>query len=108
MQAFLDHFAATLPKSVHAALLLDGAGWHIAGHLAVPDNISLVFLPPYAPEPNPVERLWLFLRECLLSHRLLESYEAIVDACCAAWNWLMRMPDQIATITARPWAQVKV
>ncbi|WP_408902519.1 hypothetical protein [Teichococcus vastitatis] len=42
MQAFLDRFAATLPKRVHAALLLDGAGWHIAGHLAVPDNVSLI------------------------------------------------------------------
>ena len=47
MQAFLDRFAATLPEGVHAALLLDGAGWHIAAGIAVPANISLIFLPPY-------------------------------------------------------------
>ncbi|WP_309228509.1 transposase [Roseomonas sp. KE2513] len=59
MQAFLGHFAATLLEGVHAALRLDGAGWHIAGRLTVPDNVSLIFLPPYAPELNPIERVWL-------------------------------------------------
>ncbi len=47
MQVILDRFAATLPEGVQAAAtLLDGAGWHIAGDIAVPDNVSLVFLPP--------------------------------------------------------------
>src|SRR5919199_4640453 len=61
MQAFLDGFAATLPQAVHAALLLDGAGWHTADAITVPANISPVFLPPYAPKLNPVERIWLYL-----------------------------------------------
>jgi hypothetical protein len=46
MQAFLDGFAATLPEGVHAALLLDGAGWHTADDITVPATISLIFLPP--------------------------------------------------------------
>jgi hypothetical protein len=50
MQAFLDRFAATLPERVHVALLLDGAGWHTAGDIAVPANVSLVFLLPYSPK----------------------------------------------------------
>ena len=50
MQAFLDRFAATLPQGVHAALLLDGAGWHTADDITVPANVSLIFLPPYAPK----------------------------------------------------------
>jgi hypothetical protein len=37
-----------------------------------------------------------------------ESYEAIVAACCDAWNALMRSPEQIASITTRSWAQVKL
>jgi DDE superfamily endonuclease len=53
MQVFLDRFAATLPGGVHAALLLDGAGWHTAAGIVVPDNLSLVFLPPYSPKLNP-------------------------------------------------------
>jgi transposase len=80
MQAFLDRFSATLLKRVHAAVLLDGAGWHIAGHLAVPDNVSLIFLPPYAPELSPVERVWLYLapplpRSRRHRRRLLPSLE---------------------------------
>jgi transposase len=81
MQAFVDRFADTLPTHVHAALLLDGAGWHIAGDLAVPANVSLVFLPPYAPELNPVERIRLYLRERFLSLRLFADLDAIIEGC---------------------------
>ena len=88
MQAFLDGFAATLPERVHAALLLDGAGWHTADAITVPDNISLVFLPPYAPKLNPVERIWLYLRERFLSLRLFADFDAIIEGCCDAWNRL--------------------
>ena len=91
----------------HAVLVLDGAGWHGAAGLRVPDNISLLPPPPYSPGLNPVENVWEFLRQNLPSHRVWESYDAVVDACCAAWNWPMQMPDQIATITARSWAQVR-
>ena len=50
MQVFLDRFAAALPQGVHAALLLDQAGWHTAKDIAVPANVSLIHLPPYSPE----------------------------------------------------------
>jgi transposase len=70
MQAFLDAFAATLADNVHVALVLDGAGWH-GKSLRVPTSITLVKLPPYSPELNPVERVWLYLKERFLSLRLL-------------------------------------
>jgi hypothetical protein len=85
MQVFLDHVAASRPARVHLVMVLDGAGWHIGGQLQVPANTTLVFLPAYSPELNPVERVWLYLRERFLSLRLLPSAEAIVDACCNAW-----------------------
>ncbi|MGI4764570.1 MAG: transposase, partial [Janthinobacterium lividum] len=43
----------------HAALVLDGAGWHVSDKLIVPDTISLVKLPPYAPELYPIEKVWV-------------------------------------------------
>ena len=101
MQAFLDRLAATLQEDAHAAPVLDGAGWHGAREPVVPPNISLIPLPPYAPELNPVERVWLHLRERLLSHRLLDGYDAIVEACCEAWNALT--PDRLRSLTAYPW-----
>ena len=45
-------------------------------------------LASYTPELNPVERLWLYLRERHLSLLLLDDYDVIVDACCLAWNKL--------------------
>jgi hypothetical protein len=52
MQAFLDRFAAGLAEGAHAVLVLDQAGWHGSRRLVVPSNVTLVPLPPYAPELN--------------------------------------------------------
>jgi transposase len=42
---------------------MDGAGWHKSKNLIIPKNIQVVFLPPYSPQLNPVERLWKFIKE---------------------------------------------
>ncbi|MBO0763181.1 MAG: IS630 family transposase [Hyphomicrobiaceae bacterium] len=63
MQAFLNAFAETIADDEHVVLVLDGAGWHGSKTLRVPSNISLVRLPPYSPELNPVERVWLYLKQ---------------------------------------------
>jgi hypothetical protein len=76
--------------------------------LIVPSNITLLTLPAYSPELNPVENVWQYLRGNWLSHRVWESYDEIVDACCTAWNALMAMPDRITSIATRDWAQVNV
>ncbi len=95
-------------EGAHAVLVLDGAGWHTSPRLCVPDNASLLPLPRYAPELNPVENVWEYLRQNWRGHRVWNSYDAIVQACCDAWNMLMRMPEQIASIATRAWAQVKL
>ncbi len=101
MQAFLDGFSTTLATDGHAVMVADQAGWHVAFALKVPDNVTLVLLPPYSPELNPVERVWLCLRERHLSHRLLAGYNAIVDALCSAWNQLT--PERLQTLTGYPY-----
>ena len=103
MTLFLEHFAQTRPPDAHAVMVLDGAGWHSPAALRVPDNVTLVTLPPYSPELNPVERIWLHLRERYLSHRLLPDTEAIIDACCQAWNALTAEPGRIKFLSAYPW-----
>jgi transposase len=90
-----------------ALLILDGAGWHHSPKLIVPDNIVLLPLPPYAPELNPTENIWQYLRGNLLSNTVWETYEAIVGACCKAWNALIAKPRIIASIRTRDWAQVR-
>lgn len=108
MEAHLAEISRCVTAGVHAVLVLDGAAWHTSPKLRVPDNISLLPLPRYSPELNPVENVWEFLRANFLSHRVWDGYDAIVDACCDAWNKLMRMPEQIASITTRAWAQVRI
>jgi hypothetical protein len=89
----------------HAVVVFDGAGWHAAGGLAVPGNITLLPLPSYSPELNPVENLWEYLRQNKLGLRVWPDYEAIVATCCDAWNWLLATPDRLASITRREWAK---
>jgi transposase len=89
-------------------LVLDGAGWHGAQALVVPENITLMTLPPYSPELNPIENVWQFLRQNRLANRVFDSYEAIVNVCCEAWNALLAIPQRVASITLRDWAHVSV
>ena len=101
MQVFLDRFAAHIPVGAHAALVLDGAGWHGSPKLIVPHNVTLVPRPPYAPELNPIERVWLHLRQQSLSHRVFAGHHAIINACSAAWNSLSA--ERLRSLTAFPW-----
>jgi transposase len=73
-------------------VLMDKAGWHTSGDLVVPESLSLVLLPPYSPELNPIERLWLHLRDNRLSHCVFQTTDEIVDSCCDAWNWCSAKP----------------
>ena len=80
---------------------MDQVGWHVTDDLAVPHNVSLILLPSYSPELNPVERVWLVLREQYLSHGLLDSYDTIVDALCIAWNKIS--PTRMVSLTSYPY-----
>jgi hypothetical protein len=107
MNLHLEEISCQVTHGSHAVLLLDGAGWHQTGEkLRVPGNISLLQLPSYSPELNPVENIWQFLRQNHLGNRVFKSYTDIVDACCAAWNALAAEPKRIASIATRDWASV--
>ena len=109
MNLFLAELAAAVPAGTHAVLILDRAGWHISESLSVPANLTLVHLPPYSPELNPVERVWLYLRERWLSHRVLAGgYEAVLYAACAAWNALLAEPGRLRSLTSYPWLPASV
>lgn len=105
MNLHLTEISRCVARGAHAVVTLDGAGWHQTGDkLCVPPNISLLLLPSYAPELNPQENIWQFLRQNYLANRVYPTYDAIVDACCDAWNRLTAQPDRIASIASRSWA----
>ena len=107
MNLHLIEISTTVTAGAHAVLIVDGAGWHQTGDkLRVPDNITLLHLPPYSPELNPVENVWAYLRGNKLSNRVFDTYDDIVDACCNAWNWFTDQPDRITSLGSRKWACV--
>jgi DDE superfamily endonuclease len=104
MDVFLAELSRAVPAGTHVALVLDGAGWHVSDDLSVPANLTLIHPPPYSPELNPVERVWEYLRDRWLSHRVLAGgYDAVVDAACAAWNALLAEPGRLRSLTSFPW-----
>jgi hypothetical protein len=104
MQLHVDEISKYVARKAHAVVLMDRAGWHRAGDLEVPKNLTIILLPSRSPELNPVENVWQYLRSNFLSNRVFESYEAILDAGCDAWNQLIDRPDVITSIGMRKWA----
>jgi len=103
MNAFLAQLAAELPPDAHAAVVLDRAGWHVAGALQVPASVTLVLLPPKSPQLNPVENLWHYLRSHYLSNRAYADYDDLLDAGSQAWRRLT--PDVIKSVCRCPYLE---
>lgn len=102
MQVFIDEVS-----SRHAGdrivMVLDGAGWHKVGQLVIPDNLRLVFLPPYAPELNPVEHLWDELREKTFGNLVFDSMEALENHLEASLRAMECAMERVHSIVAWPW-----
>ena len=101
MSLHLAEISQAVARDAHALVLLDQAGWHQSRRLVIPANITLMPLPAKAPELNPVENVWQFLRENWLSNRIFSSYSDILDHCCEAWNKLTDQPWRIISIGLR-------
>jgi hypothetical protein len=80
----------------------------MTGKLDVPDNITPIFLPSRAPELNPVENVWQYLRQTWLSNTVFENYDAIIDAACYATRGAGSSPSPNASksIGMRKWAHI--
>ena len=84
MNAHLIEISRTVAAGAHAILVLDGAGWHGSKALRIPENITLLTLPPYAPELNPIENVRAYLRANRLAISVFETEAEIVNRCCDA------------------------
>jgi len=95
---YLKQFSRELPEDVHAVILWDQAGFHKSKELHVPDNITILELPPYSPELNPVENLWQYLRGHYWSNRSYRDYDDLRKAACDAWQAVCISPEMIKSI----------
>ncbi len=102
MTLHLAEISQAVASGAHAVVIIDDAGRHKpGGRLKLPDNISTLVIPPYSPKLNPQENIWQLLRQNYLSNRVLDTYAAIVDTCCTAWNALASQPKTITSIATR-------
>lgn len=103
--AYMDHHLRFISKQVgpdvQVVLVLDQAGWHLSKDLQMPENITLLYLPPCSPELNPVERLWAYLKSHYLSNRIYQDYDDLFNACGKAWNQLTT--EQLRSICHTEW-----
>ncbi len=92
----------------HAVIIMDGAGWH--GEELAEDfkNLSIIKLPPYSPELNPIEQVWSWLRQHHLANRCFNGYEAIVDAVSDAWNDFVSDSKRVMKMCTRDWMNMTI
>jgi hypothetical protein len=84
-------------------MVMDQAGWHIAGDLCVPANMRLLFLPPYSPELNPAEHLWKALREDCFANHVFKDLQAVERVLTDGLVALESDPARTQSITGFNW-----
>jgi len=95
---FLEQLSHDLPAGVHAVLIWDGAGFHTGNDLVVPGNLSLIRLPPYSPELNPVENLWHYLRSHHWSNREYKGYAGLQEEAIRSVRAVCQDVERLKTI----------
>lgn len=99
-----EHFFGRAVKKYPDDVILlccDGAAWHKANALCVPENIRLFFIPPYTPEMNPIEQIWKELRIMGFHNEVFSTLENVVNRLCDTICNLA--PQTIRSITGRAW-----
>ena len=103
MNRLLQELSDAVAPEVHVILVLDRAAWHRSQGLRAFPNITLLHLPPYSPELNPIERVWAYLKSHYLAHQVYGNYDAIVETVCWAWNQFRQQIALIQSLTSEPW-----
>ena len=87
MQTCLNELSKEFRNDI-IVLICDGAAWHKSVKLKIPDNIAILFIPPYTPEMNPIEQIWKELRAKGFCNEAFASLEKVVDRLCETINHL--------------------
>ena len=105
MSLFLEHVSKEF-TDYFLIMVLDRAGWHLSQKLVTPENISLLPLPPYSPELNPVEHLWEEIREKGLSNTAFQSLNELEDKLCEKIREISENTGLIKSMTNFPYLNV--
>jgi transposase len=102
---YLQQFSRELAEDVHAVLVWDQAGFHKSRGLKVPENVTIVPLPAYSPELNPVENLWFYFRSHYWSNRAYDDYDDLSEAAIEAWQKAALDPEIIKSVCRASYAE---
>jgi len=102
---YLRQFCNELAGGVHAILVWDQAGFHTSNQLHIPENVTIVSLPPYSPELNPVENLWHYLRSHYWSNRAYACYDDLRIAAVDAWQKAALDREIVKSVCCAKYAQ---
>lgn len=105
INAFFDQFTQEVDPDVHVVLVWDQAGFHTSKALTLPDNVTVIPLPAYSPELNPVENLWHYLRSHYWSNRTYADYDALRLAAIDAWHKAALDPTIIQSVCRVTYAE---
>ena len=100
MNTFLEELAKQYPHD-QILLVCDGAAWHKSKTLKVPANITMLGIPPYTPEMNPIEQIWKQLRSMGFRNEVFKTLNDVVDRLCDIICDLTN--DMVKSITCRQW-----
>ena len=103
MNLHLAEVSKQVSVGAHALLILDGAGYHQKAALEIPENMTLLHLPPYSPELNPKENLWDEIREKIFKNYALKSITAVRAKLRQAILHIERNPEIVKSITSFPY-----
>ncbi len=102
----MEQISKTTEYGRHAVVIMDGAGWHTFDTVQPFKNVTLIKLPPYSPELNPIEQVWSWMRQHCLSNRVFSGYDDIVDEVSKAWNKFISVPARVKRMCSRDWIKV--
>ena len=85
-QVFLDTFCTQNPEEFKI-MVLDNGAFHKAKSLKIPENIGLIFLPPYSPKLNPAENIWVILKR-KFTNKLYKTLDEVSEFITTATNAL--------------------
>lgn len=100
MNLFLQKLSEAYPDDC-ILLVCDGAAWHKAKALVIPQNIRLLFLPPATPELNPIEQIWKEIRKRGFRNEIFQTLDKVIDRLCDTICSLSH--STIQSITGRDW-----
>ncbi len=100
MSVFLRECSARYPDD-YIFMVCDGAAWHKAKQLQVPDNIKILHIPPYTPEMNPIEQIWKEIRKIGFQNEAFQTLDKVVERLCCSIRSISN--DTIKSITGRDW-----